>query len=300
MGHGRPITDPVDTLATDNVGVGRPSGVLQPVPVIAAVSGNRVKIRGPMPAKGGSFVRWNHQPTRFGTSFAQRRCCAVGLLLAVVALGCGESRRTTEQIRAGLDRIDVLLARREWQAARNEMKTTLEEINRLPYASPARAETSNRMNAQAQMLIAGEVEESRARLEKTHISVEDLWRTFNANEIRATRLYTGKEVSVRGEVGMVATNQFDKPYLTLQSKDADFSVQAIFSTGRAGSLFARVGSVGETVFVTCRYDGKSRSVIVLTGCSLNVPTAANGYLPTTDRNQRRETTKCADAPRECA
>jgi hypothetical protein len=71
------------------------------------------------------------------------------------------------------------------------------------------------------------VEESRAELEKAHISVADLFAIFDADEVQASRSYTGKEVRVKGEVGMFATDQFDRPYMTLHSSTAKYPVQAI-------------------------------------------------------------------------
>ena len=54
------------------------------------------------------------------------------------------------------------------------------------------------MNAQAQLLTAGMIEESRVELEKTHISVGDLFAIFDTEGARANRLHAGKEVRVKG------------------------------------------------------------------------------------------------------
>jgi hypothetical protein len=156
-----------------------------------------------------------------------RQLCAVSLLvLGGVAFGCTDSSARRQHVSASLDRIDALIAKKEWEAARGELRRTLEkEISHL--SGSAFTDAHNRTNTQAQLLISGMVEESRAELEKAHISVADLFAIFDADEVQASRSYTGKEVRVKGEVGMFATDQFDRPYMTLHSSTAKYPVQAI-------------------------------------------------------------------------
>src|SRR4029078_8922192 len=100
------------------------------------------------------------------------------------------------------------------------MKVALSEIST---SSPE----FNRLNGQAQLLQDGLVEESRAELLRTHTSLEDLFAMFKGEQETANRSNAGKEVRVKGEVGMFGTDQFDRPYITLHSKNAELSVQAI-------------------------------------------------------------------------
>jgi len=219
------------------------------------------------------------------------------LVLAIATVGCTDAARTSQQISARLDRIDVLVAKKEWEAARSEMNSAQAEVSRLPYKEPARAAAFKRLNAQAESLDASLLEESRIKLENTHISIADLFAIFDADEVGATRSYTGKEIRVKGEVGMIATDFFDTPYVTLHSKDTEFSGQAMFWKGSRGSRFDGFVRLGKMVFVTCRCDGKSGNVIILTRCSLNVP-SANGFVPRTTKGE--DTRKCGEEPRRCA
>ena len=151
-----------------------------------------------------------------------------GLLLAIATVGCADSTGTSKQINARLDRIDVLRAKKAWEAAQSEMNSAHEEVTRLSYKEPARADAFKRLNAQAKSLDASLVQESRIKLENTHISIADLFAIFDADEVGANRSYGGKEIRVKGEVGMIATDNFDTPYVTLHSKDTEFSAQAMF------------------------------------------------------------------------
>jgi hypothetical protein len=217
-----------------------------------------------------------------------RRLSAVSLaVLGIAAVGCTESRRRQE-VSASLDRIDVLIAHKKWEAALSEGRRVYSSVG-----SPSDA--YGRLNAQLQLLEALMIEESRAELEKTHMSVADLFAMLEADEVQANRSYAGKEVHVKGHVGMFATDQFDRPYITLHSKDADeFSTEAIFRKHDTGH--EQLLGIGERAFVTCKCDGKVGNVIIITRCSLKVP-RANG-IPV--HLKQRETRKCGDGPRECA
>ena len=216
------------------------------------------------------------------------------VVMSLVSFGCTESRTTPQQVSARLDHIDVLIAKKEWEAARAELRTMLEDdIYRL--SGSARTDAEIRLTAQGQLIVAGMVDESRAALERTHISVADLFARFDDNEVRANREWAGKEVHVKGEVGMIAIDKFDRPYITLHSSAAPFSAQAFFPyRDRLRHL-----ELGQAVFVTCNCDGKFGNVIVLTRCSMAFP-SANGFIPT-DRSRGREgIRKCRDGTRECA
>lgn len=223
----------------------------------------------------------------------RRVCCLSLLFLGIVALGCGDSGAARQQVSASLDRIDVLIAKEEWDAVRSELKKTYEtEIPRLSRSAAAAAHA--RMNAQTELLMAAMIEESRAELERTHTRIDELFATFDATVSHANQSCAGREVHVKGELGMLATDRFDRPYITLQSSGSDYSVQAVFLT--KDRHHERLPQSGQPVFVTCTCDGRSGSVIVMSRCSLSAP-SANGDVPTWKPAGVR---KCGPPDRECA
>ena len=104
-----------------------------------------------------------------------RRLWSVSLVvLSVVAFGCTESRPTPQQVTASLDRIDTLIATKEWEAARSELRRILEQkISRL--SGSAFRDAQDRLNAQAQLVTAGMVEKAGPRWKKLTFASGIFW-----------------------------------------------------------------------------------------------------------------------------
>jgi hypothetical protein len=215
------------------------------------------------------------------------------LVLGLFLFGCTDANAKRESS-ASLDRIDLLIAEKEWKEARGEIRRMLEkDLPRLSGA--ALVEVRKRLDAQTLSLAAGELEESRARLESTHTSVEDFFAELDADKPPAARSCAGKEVRIKGRIGMLATDRFDRPYLTLQSSSADDTLQAIFL--KNDRLHDRVARSAEAVFATCTCDGREGRVVIMSRCQLDVPTTADGFAPR--RPNEEGPTTCAEEPRRC-
>ena len=99
------------------------------------------------------------------------------VLLCAVTFSCGQSKNWQAQqesslnlpLEAAMDRIDVLIAQREWLAARAEMTIVLEAINRNRplYGSQTRGDLDKRFKTQAERLVKG-MQESRTNRSKLH------------------------------------------------------------------------------------------------------------------------------------
>ena len=121
------------------------------------------------------------------------------LLLALNTVGCTDRTRTSQRISARLDRIDVLIEKKDWKAAESEMTSTFEETSRLSPKAPSTMAAFNRLNRQAELIMLGLVQESRAELERTHISVANLFATFDAKDSRANRSYREKRFALKAK-----------------------------------------------------------------------------------------------------
>jgi putative nucleic acid binding protein len=112
---------------------------------------------------------------------------------------------------------------------------------------------------------AATVANMRAQLVASAIKADVMFAEFEANEIRANQLFKGKPLMVSGRIQTIGTDILGTPFIALETDNAIFSVQAMFTKKDEPSL-ANLQQ-GQRVVVNCTCSGKLGNVI-LRDCSL--------------------------------
>lgn len=96
------------------------------------------------------------------------------------------------------------------------------------------------------------------------LSAIDLYNEYNANEVSADDKYKGKKIAVTGEVGNIAKDIMDKPYITLSQQDGFIpAVQCYVSKELATNI-----SKGQIITLVGTCNGSVLTVVMLKDCEL--------------------------------
>lgn len=104
--------------------------------------------------------------------------------------------------------------------------------------------------------------------EVVEVTAEELWATYDKNELAGDKAYKDKALVVTGVLDSIESGLGDTPYLTLKAGDEyNFNTpQAHFDKSETDSLVSL--SKGESVTLACTGDGEVMGSPMLSGCTV--------------------------------